>query len=79
MTGKWLKYHVFNLEDDAEFAFDLWQVEDVEGRAKELGVELTKEESAKVINNMHLKRDASIGLNWAVMDVHIDSVVEKDK
>ena len=77
MTGRALINHLktFHNNDDP-IAWDIWMPEDVELHARELGHELTKEECETVIHAMEIYKDAVIGLNWDVMEVHIDGVLQ---
>lgn len=45
-----------------------WSAEDVESRAKTLGVKLSDADIDDVLSLMESKHDASIGINWDVID-----------
>jgi hypothetical protein len=49
-----------------------WTVGDVLDRAKYLGIELTKEEARDILYTAVQKHEATVGLNWDVLDVHIE-------
>ena len=55
-----------------------WTTDDVKEqlRARGLDNKLTTDECRIVLNLMLDKHDADIGVNWNVMDVHIDRVFE---
>ena len=76
MTGKELIKHLktFHNNDDP-IAWDIWMPEDVKTHARDLGFNLTEEECETVIEAMDSCKDASIGLNWDVMETHIDGIL----
>ncbi len=76
MNVKELIKHLEEYDSDTLVAYDLWLVEDVECRAEEFDIELTREQCENVLNAMEHYKDANIGLSWAVVDVHIDSEVD---
>ena len=49
----------------------VWQVDDVLYRADELGIEITEEEAEEILNVMNHHHDACIGINWDVIDCHL--------
>ncbi len=54
--------------------YTLWLPDDVISRAKERGISLTVDDAASILDAMQHHHDASVGMNWDVMDVHIDSL-----
>lgn len=53
-----------------------WSTEDVLHQAKEKGVKLTEDEANDILLYMERKHDACIGINWDVIDVYIDDLVD---
>lgn len=55
-----------------------WTTDDVKEQLKARGLEnkLTTDECRYVLNLMLDKHDADIGVNWNVMDIYIDGVIE---
>ena len=55
-----------------------WTTDDVKEQARARGLEnkLTTDECRIVLNLMLDKHDADIGVNWNVMDIYIDGVIE---
>ena len=49
----------------------IWGVEDVQDLAENEGIELTKEEARDILRTALRRHDASIGINWTVLEVHI--------
>ncbi len=52
-------------------AYDMWCVEDVEYRAKDIGVPVTKEQCEGVLEAMEARFDANCGFSWYIMDIYI--------
>ncbi len=69
-----LKQHLEDhFHNDDVVAYDIWQVEDVQGHiGDDTDRALTQEQCESVLESMTRRQDANIGLNWEVMDVHID-------
>lgn len=56
--------------------FIIWTVDDVYARAHETGMgELTEDEAIEVLYRCKDGYDASIGINWDVLDVYIEDVI----
>ena len=49
-----------------------WHVSDVIDRAEQIGVELTETEARDILFTAIQRHDATVGLNWDVLDVHIE-------
>jgi hypothetical protein len=56
-----------------------WTSEDVADRARERGTDLTEEEAQEVLATAIGRHDASVGINWDVLDAHIDGLVADRK
>jgi uncharacterized protein YjaG (DUF416 family) len=53
-----------------------WCIEDVLGRAEDRDIELTEDQALDVLSAMESGHDCEIGINWNVIDFHIDEVIE---
>lgn len=51
-----------------------WSTEDVLGKAEEMDIELTEEQADVILDNIERYHDASIGINWDVIEYHIESL-----
>ncbi len=50
-----------------------WHVDDVHSRVDELGYEkITDEEAMTILEGIAQTHDATIGVNWDVIDIHIE-------
>ncbi len=49
-----------------------WHIDDILGRAVECETPLTNEQARDILANIERYHDASIGINWCVIDTHID-------
>jgi len=72
----WLSRH-YSL--DERVAVDIWCVEDVLDRAKERGIRISKREAEEIIDDIHKNTDATIGINWDVIDAYLDEVKSRGK
>lgn len=54
----------------------LWHKDDVESTAVDLGVTLTEQQIEQVIDNISHYHDANIGVNWYVIQHHIENVLQ---
>jgi len=50
----------------------VWRIEDVIDRAESRDITLTNEQAQLILEQMYKKHDANIGINWDVIDTHID-------
>ena len=50
-----------------------WSWEDFQGRAQDRGIKLSKKKCQELLEQMIRKHDASIGINWDVLDCYIDN------
>ena len=66
----------YNLED--EMVAVIWLKDDVSYRATDQGKEITDEQVSQVIHAMERNHDACIGINWDVIDFHIDDVLKDE-
>jgi len=50
----------------------VWLTEDVIGRAKEIGIDITEERAAEVLHMAFDKHDATMGITWETFDYYIE-------
>jgi hypothetical protein len=50
-----------------------WSTEDVLMQADLMNVELTEEQADAILENVLHYHDANVGINWDVLDFHIDN------
>jgi len=56
-----------------------WHIDDVIDRSNELETALTRDQARVVLINAVRDHDANIGINWEVIDTHIDLYFAKLK
>jgi hypothetical protein len=54
-----------------------WSTEDVIWQANNMDIELTEEQADAILENVDHYHDASIGINWDVVGVHIGMYMDK--
>lgn len=57
--------------EDEQIAVAIWCREDVIGYAKDFDLDLSPEGADVILDRIHRKHDASIGINWNVLEVYI--------
>ncbi len=72
MTIKQLKKLLEAYDDDTPCAYDIWLPEDVKSHAGDV----TSEQIAETLSNMQRRKDASIGLNWDVLNACLPAGIE---
>lgn len=75
MKIKELIKHLEKYNPEDVIAYDLWTADDVDCSSNGYGA-ITQEQSEEVINRMEKHKDASIGLNWDVLNYHLDQVMK---
>jgi len=61
-------------------AYDIWTEDDVIEQAEEMNVKLTDDEVIRVLDLINTSKDASVGINWGVIESCInDLIIEKNK
>lgn len=55
-------------------AMDLWLPQDVLDQAEANDVVITEEQADDIIDQVDHNKDATIGINWDVLDYYIDEV-----
>lgn len=48
-----------------------WSTEDVLTRAEELEIDITEEQADQILEKMDREHDATIGINWDVIDTYL--------
>lgn len=78
MTVKKLIKHLETYNPEDVIAYDLWQVDDVrhEGNHHAEYPEVTQEQAEEVLRRMSQHKDCTVGLNWEVLNHHLDQVME---
>jgi len=57
---------------DAEDTFcSVWSIVDITERAKELKIKVTKKQAREIAGTIERRHDATIGINWDVIDAHL--------
>jgi hypothetical protein len=56
----------------------IWSILDVQYQAKERDLELTDIEAKDILDDMYHNHDATIGINWDVIDCYLD-LFEQEK
>jgi len=69
-----LKHSLKDDADDMPIAWAIWQVEDVEWRAADMGIEVSKEECAGILGAMNDNHDATNGMSWDTIDYWLDEL-----
>jgi len=49
-----------------------WSVEDILDRAKENNINITEKQALKILADIEHHHDASIGINWDVIDSYLE-------
>ena len=57
--------------DGQHVAVAIWCEDDVLGRAKELGIECSREKAREIIDSMDNKQDCSLGITWDTIDYYL--------
>ena len=55
-----------------------WSTEDVLMQADNMNIELTEEQADDILDNMLHHHDACVGINWEVIEFHIDNYIEQN-
>lgn len=53
-----------------------WSTNDVLSRAEDMGAEITSEQADEILQNVFDNHDATIGVNWEVIEFHIEDFLE---
>jgi hypothetical protein len=55
-----------------------WSTEDVLMQADNMNIELTEEQADVILDNIEHHHDACVGINWEVIEFHIDNYIEEN-
>ena len=61
--------------NSGEIIFSEWSYKDVLIKAEEMSTTLTKEQAMEILSNVEHKHNASLGINWDVIQAHIENYV----
>lgn len=64
-------------QPDEHIAVAIWCEEDVIGRAKERGKEITRKQAQAILDAIDSKQDCSVGISWVELDVYTDAELEE--
>ena len=65
---------------DTAIAVHVWHVDDVLHAAEGMGVDISNAEAEDILHGIHYRADATIGINWDVIEVNIDMhIAERNK
>jgi hypothetical protein len=56
----------------------IWSTDDVMMQADIMNIDLTEEQADAILENVLHYHDASVGINWDVLDFHIDNYIEEN-
>ena len=62
----------YNPED--VIAVAIWQRDDVLCRAKEREISVTMEQADDIIDRIHRRQDATLGINWDTIDAYLEDL-----
>ena len=61
------------LEEDVDKTIaHVWHVDDVKMRAEERGIDLSEQQALEILQQIDKGKDASVGINWDVIDIVTD-------
>ena len=60
------------MNEDKKTISITWHIDDVLSQAKEKGINITEQQAIEILQNIKRNHDASIGINWDVIDCHLD-------
>jgi len=50
----------------------VWHVDDVLEQAKQRNIKISRDQATHLLHRMDAKHDATIGINWEVIDCYLD-------
>jgi hypothetical protein len=62
-------------DKQAHIVCDIWSEDDVLGRAKQRGIELTREQAQAIIDDIADHIDNEMGITWVTIDCYTDEYV----
>ena len=78
-SNKPIKTTYLTILKEADVATSTWTVEDVRTRAYERNIQVSDDQADEILRELDHHQDASVGINWDVLDSWIDSVVPNPK
>ena len=63
--------HLKGYKPDEHIATTIWCEGDVLSRAKELGIEITREQAQDILDNIDHQQDCLLGISWDTLDAYI--------
>lgn len=66
--------HLKGYKPDEHIATAIWCEEDVLGRAKELGVKITRKQAQEILDELERKQDCELGISWLTLDSAIQDL-----
>jgi hypothetical protein len=74
-TGKWaLDFIKGQYKPTEHICLIIWCVEDVIHRAEERGLQVTKQQTEEIIDEMEHRHDATIGVSWDTIDTYLNDI-----
>lgn len=67
------------IENGETILRDDWSVADVHSAAEGMEIELTDDQAEKVLERIADRFDANLGINWDVIEFHIDQLFGDDQ
>jgi len=58
-------------------AVAIWNEDDVLGRARERGIEISRQDAAKIIDEIDRKQDCDLGISWTTIDCYLEEYGER--
>lgn len=73
---KWLKDNYTIKEEITTFGGN-WSIEDIKGKSLDVhGIILSDEQATNIANKIQNNHDASIGINWDVINSHVEMFIQ---
>lgn len=70
-TVEQAKHRFDGMSDSEHVAIAIWCEDDVLWRAKEKGIECSREQAQDILDKMDHKQDCSIGISWVTIDCYL--------
>ena len=65
-------------EDKGKIISHVWSIDDVIMRGKDRDIEITEVQAMEILEKIDRHKDASIGINWDVIDAAIEDTIDID-
>lgn len=66
----------FEIKDGQPVIIDKWTAFDIIERADQIGYDIGINTAAQIMQRMVNRHDCEIGINWDVIDQHIEEILE---